>query len=223
MARTAKSQLSRFGFRPGAGGAHTARTIMLAELTALLASVPGPEAGRAEYARAIVDENCLGKRSGKTRSLSLKHLVELYSLDPGELVFRALLYYWERDPEGRPLLALLCAVTRDSLLRESAAKILKNPEGALFTTADMEAFLEHKHPGRFSAATLTSTAQNLNASWVKSGHLRGVMRKLRVRPKATAGAAAGAAAAVGAAAGAAAVGASSLPARTAATSAGCTS
>ena len=164
MSRTAKSKLTRFGFRPDAGGAHTARTMMLAELTALLDAVPGPDATLAEYTRAIVEENCLGKRSGKTRTLSLRHLVELYSLDSQDLVFRSLLYYWDRDPAGRPLLALLCAVARDQLLRESAPKILKTPQGSSFTTADMETFIEHKHPGRFSTATLTSVAQNLNSS-----------------------------------------------------------
>ena len=65
-------QLSRFGFSFERGGAHTSRTMMLEELGALLTYVDRPEAEKSDYLQAIDDENCLGKRSGKTRTLTYR-------------------------------------------------------------------------------------------------------------------------------------------------------
>ena len=48
-------------------GTHTSRTIMFTELRALLATCQ-PEASRDDYIRAILDENCLGKRTVATRN-----------------------------------------------------------------------------------------------------------------------------------------------------------
>jgi hypothetical protein len=56
-----RDQAQRAGFRFGARGVHTSRTLMLDELTALLAVVPA-EADRAQYAFAIVDSNSLKVR-----------------------------------------------------------------------------------------------------------------------------------------------------------------
>ena len=179
--RRQKNGLIRFGFYFGKGGTHTSRTMMLQELRTLLICVDGVNAGRPDYLRSIVDENCLGKRSAKTRQLTYNHLVSLYSLDPSNTIYRALLYFWRRDRTGLPLLALLCAYSRDTILRMSAPYILNFSEGALVTREALEFFIDQKEPGRFSKATLKSTAQNLNASWTSSGHLVGRSRKIRSR------------------------------------------
>ncbi len=47
---------------------------MLEDLRQLLQQVPNPMAMPQEIATAIVDGNCLGKRSKSTRQLTLKHL-----------------------------------------------------------------------------------------------------------------------------------------------------
>ena len=52
---------------------------------------------------------------------------------------------------------------------------------------DLEEFLDSKEPGRFSKATLKSTAQNINSTWTQSGHLKGKVKKVRSRAKATSG------------------------------------
>jgi hypothetical protein len=182
-----KQQLSRFGFSFDRGGAHTSRTMMLEELGALLTYVNRPEAEKSDYLRAIDDENCLGKRSGKTRTLTYRHLVELYSLDTTRLLFRALLYFWHRDIDGQPLLALLCTYARDAIFRSTAPFILKFPQGATITRESLEEFIDAQEPGRFSKATLKSTAQNINSTWTKSGHLYGRGRKVRSRAHPTAG------------------------------------
>ena len=93
-------RLMHFGFNFGRGGAHTSRTMMLEELEALLAYVHQPEAVKADYLRAIKEDNCLGKRSGKTRTLTCRHLVDLYALDPSVTLFRALRFFWQRDTPG---------------------------------------------------------------------------------------------------------------------------
>ncbi len=181
------NEISRFGFRFGKGSVHTARTMMLEDLQLLLSYVGSPDASKSDYLKAIEKDNCLCKRSGKNRKLTGRHLVYLYSLDPSVTVFRALLYFWSRDVDGQPLLALLCAYGRDSLLRMSAHFILKFTEESTVSRTALEKYIDGKGPGRFSKATLKSTAQNLNSTWTKSGHLVGKNRKIRSRARATPG------------------------------------
>lgn len=180
-------QLSRFGFSFKRGGAHTSRTMMLEELGALLTHVDRPEADKRDYLQAIEEENCLGKRSGKNRILTYYHLVDLYSLDRENILFRALLYFWNRDIDGQPLLALLCSYARDSIFRSTAPFILMSPEGSTIVRESLEKFIDSQEPGRFSEATLRSTANNINSTWTKSGHLYGRVRKVRARANPTAG------------------------------------
>jgi len=160
---------------------------MLFELRALLAYVVATDAARSGYLEAIQTANCLGKRSGKTRALTFRHLADLYALDPSLLVFRALRYFWQRDVDGQPLLAGLCAYSRDPIFRATAPFVLGTQEGATITREAMEEFIDAQEPGRFSKATLKSTAQNINSSWTQTGHLAGRIRKMRTRAVATPG------------------------------------
>lgn len=179
--------MSRFGFCIEKGGAHTSRTMMLDDLRLLLSYVSSSDATRSDYINAIEEDNCLGKRSGKNRTLTGRHLVAFYSLDPSVTVFRVLLYFWKRDVEGQRLLALLCSYVRDAILRMSAPFILNLTEGAGVNREALEGYIDGKVHGRFSKATLTSTTQNLNATWTKSGHLSGKVKKMRSRAVATPG------------------------------------
>ena len=185
MAPMDASEAALLGFHLEGGGAHSARTIMLSELTGLLASVTDANASQEYYRRAVEEENCLAKRSRMTRSLTYRHLAHLYSLDHHVLLFRALRFFWSRDAAGQPLLALLCAYARDPLLRASAPLILRARHGDLASRREMETHLEKCFGSRFSTVTLTSTAQNVLSSWVKSGHLSGVQIKRRSRADAT--------------------------------------
>ena len=179
------NKLERLGFSFQRGGVHTARTLMLAELRALLCYVDQADAPKTTYLEAIQSANCLGKRSGMTRTLTFRHLANLYALDPNRLVFRALRFFWQRDVDGQPLLAALCACARDPLLRATAPFVLGFPEGATVTREALEAFVDAQEPGRFSKATLKSTARNINSSWTQSGHLAGRVRKVRARAVST--------------------------------------
>jgi hypothetical protein len=155
---------------------------MLTELTILLNHVPAT-ASRADYLAAIEDANVLGKKTVRTRALTAKHLRELYGLKPELAVFRALRSFWTRDSgEGRPLLALLCAVARDPLLRSSADVVLSAPAGACIDKGVFEKLFLDQAPYRFAATTLGSLAQNIASTWTQSGHLSGRLHKNRSRP-----------------------------------------
>ena len=140
------------------------------------------------YFEAINTANCLSKRSGKTRVLTYRHLVDLYSLDPNLATFRALRFFWKRDVKGQPLIAALSAYSRDSIFRASASFICGFPEGGTVTRNSLEDLIDHQEPGRFSKATLKSTAQNINSSWTQAGHLTGRAKKIRARAEPTSGA-----------------------------------
>lgn len=188
MTETNAIKLTRFGYRFGRGGVHSSRTMMLTELRALLSYVDKADASKAEYLEAIQTVNCLGKRSGKTRVLTYRHLVELYTLDPSFVLFRALRFFWQRDTSGQPLLAALLAYSRDPIFRSSASIVLAYQEGATVAREVLEDFIDNQEHGRFSPATLKSTAQNINATWTQAGHLTGRARKVRTQALATPGA-----------------------------------
>jgi len=181
--------MSRFGFSFEKGGAHTARSMMLQEMQLLLSAVESPNALKKDYQIAVIEENCLGKRSGRNRAITWRHLVDLYSLDSSTTIFRILLFFWKRDSKGQPLLALLLAYSRDEILRMSAPFFLKLKEGVIVRRETLEDYLDEKSSGRFSKNTLKSTAQNLSATWTKSGHLAGKVKKVRSRAESTPGAA----------------------------------
>lgn len=181
-----ENQLAKFGFGFSKRSVHVARTMMLADLTELLAAVPEAKE-QPDYLTAIIDENCLGKKSFNTRKISADQLIQLYTLNPQVLVFRSLLYFWQRDEKGRPLLALLCAATRDSTLRQSAKLVLSIPEGAMITSESVENFIDNLLPGRYSKVTLASMARRIRSTWTQTGHLRGRSVKNRTKALATPG------------------------------------
>ena len=78
IAGLAANQAMVWGFRAGERGTHTSRTMMLEELSHLLEAVPG-DVAREQYADAVMEQNCLGKRTAATRKLSLQRLTELYA------------------------------------------------------------------------------------------------------------------------------------------------
>lgn len=178
--------LARFGFGFAKRSVHIARTIMLKDLTNLLMAVPEAKK-QSDYLKAIIEDNCLEKKSLNTRKISAKQLVQLYTIDPGVTIFRNLLYFWQRDDRGRPLMALLCSVTRDSILRQTAQLILDTQEGSALTSQSVEGTIDRLFNGRFSRVTLSSMARNIRSTWTQTGHLSGHSIKNRVKPEATPG------------------------------------
>ena len=175
---------SLWGFRSGERGTHTSRTIMLDELSQLLDAAPG-EASRRDYAQAVMEGNCLGKRTAATRKHSLQRLSELYGLDARLLLFRVLKRLWGRHASSRPLLALLLALARDPLLRASAKAVVATPFGHELGRQAMKDALSGTVEGRLNDATLDKVVRNASSSWTQSGHLRGRGCKIRQRVAAT--------------------------------------
>ena len=173
-----------FGFRGGQRGPHASRTMMLAEIRDLLDAAPD-DAPKAVYRGAIMDDNVLGKRTLATRRESYERLGWLYALDPAVAIFRALRFFWQRDQEGQPVLALLCASARDPLLRMTANTILNTPLKETFSNSAMEGAIRLGAPGRFNEATQVKIARNAAASWTHAGYLLGHRNKVRVRPTIT--------------------------------------
>ena len=159
-----------------------ARSMMLPELQLLLSVVP-PDAARADYRSAIVDENALGKPTFSSRRKAEKHLYELYGLDPSLALFRVLRRFAAEDADSLPLLALTCAFCRDAQLRASFSLIEDLKLGEVVPRERMEEHLEAAFPSQYSAAMKTSLAQNVNATWTAAGHLKGRAVKRRSVPQ----------------------------------------
>ena len=168
------------GFRIGDKGTHTSRTIMFKELD-LLFEDQEQGAPREAYVSAIIDQNCLGKRTVSTRKLTCQRLSELYGLDPSIPLFRILRHLWKVDMNGRPLLAFLTALARDPLLRVTSATILQIQSGEELMRQKLTDALRQSVDNRLNDGTLNTTVRNISSSWTQSGHLKGRVRKIRQR------------------------------------------
>ena len=178
--------LEVFGFKFKSGGPHISRTMMLAELGAVLAAVPIASDAQA-YRSAVLQQNVLGKTTDSTRRKSLRHLRELYALDEAIPLFGLLRRLQAIDRGASlPLLALQVAWLRDPLLRATTQPVLDASVGDTVERASLVQAFEAVFPNRYSEATLKTTTQNAASSWTQAGHLSGHVKKTRqqVRPTA---------------------------------------
>ena len=157
---------------------------MLAELRLLLDFVP-PPSPMEDYAAAVIDSNCLSKRTASTRRLTYQRLRELYALDRWTPVFRVLRRLWAVDEHGRPLLALLAAMARDPLLAATYPAILGQPVGAEFQRVPVANALRDAVDQRLNDSILAKVVRNISSTWTQSGHLSGRTLKYRTGAKAT--------------------------------------
>lgn len=168
----------RFGFRIGARGTHTSRTLMFAELEQILTLVPR-NAGRETYSKAIIDDNVTGKRTASTRVLTNQRLGELFALDPQVPLFRVMRRYWDSAGAGRRLLALLCALARDPLLRATVPPILGMKAGEELSRQAMADAVRNSVDDRLNDASVDKVVRNASSSWAQVGYLSGRVRKHR--------------------------------------------
>lgn len=172
------------GFLNNPVGTHGSRTIMLKELRMLLEACPRPT-DYEDFRTAIVENNVLLKNTVATRKESFRRLRELYALDEGTLLFRALRDLWQEDASGHPLLSLLCSTARDSILRGTAEMILAISQGETVTPQMIESATEGSFPGRYNPTMLANVGRHAASSWQQSGHLKGRLKKTRDRAKST--------------------------------------
>ena len=174
-----------FGVKFSAGGAHISRTMMLAELDAVLAAVP-VGSGAADYREAILQRNVLGKNTDSTRKESLRRLRELYALDEARPIFGLLRKLHGIDPVSLPLLAVQVVWARDPLFRSTSQPVIDAAEGERVETAALALAFEATFPNQYSDLSRDQTARHAASSWTQSGHLVGRTNKTRQRIKPTA-------------------------------------
>lgn len=178
----ASPELEAFGLKFSSGGAHISRTMMLAELDAVLAAVPVGSSA-INYREAILDRNVLGKNTDSTRQKSLRHLRELYALDEARPIFGLLRRLHVSDTGSLPLLALQVAWARDPLFRATTPPILDTTEGDGVATESLAQAFESAFPDQYSELNRNKIARNAASSWTQSGHLSGRTNKIRLHIK----------------------------------------
>ncbi len=176
MAAVDDDRLRRLGVKRAGGGAHQSKTMMLLDLSALMAS------GRTDQpATAIVGDNLLGKPSIRAREAALYRLHQLYGVGSKDALWRVLCALWQRDIASRPLIALLIALARDPMLRDGSAAVLDASPGERVRWPAIAAAFDQISPGRLGEKMAKSLAQNAASSWTQAGFLKGAVRKERVR------------------------------------------
>ena len=126
--------LEKFGLKFSPGGAHISRTMMLAELDAVLGAVPNGSSAT-DYRDAILQRNVLGKTTDSTRQKSLRHLRELYALDEAAPIFGLLRRMHGIDSKSLASLAVQVAWARDPLFRATTPPMMEASEGERVETA----------------------------------------------------------------------------------------
>jgi hypothetical protein len=176
--------LEKFGLKFSDGGPHIGRTMMLAELGVVLASVP-QGSGVEDYREAILQRNVLGKTTDSTRRESARRLRELYGLDEATPIFGVLRKLQGIDAESLPLLAFQVAWARDPLFRATTPPVIETYEGERVETVSLAQALDASFPNQYSELNRNKIARNAASSWAQSGHLAGHTKKIRRRIKAT--------------------------------------
>lgn len=162
------------------GGAHTSRTMLLAELSVVLAQCD-PTSSLDQYREAVIDSNVTGKESLSSRQRTFRYLRELYALDLNVPEFRAFVRLWRRERLGRPAMALLLAASRDALLLATAGAVLAWPEGQPVHSSDLADAVEARYPGSYSSSIRAKIGRNALSSWTQAGYLVRVGRGPAIR------------------------------------------
>lgn len=162
-------------------GTHTSRTLMLGELRGLLATGPPGETYDG-YQSAAVALNAVRKATHSTRQKTFRHLRELYSLSSDVPLFTVLRTLWDLDQGAQPLLAAMCAVGRDPLLRCTIERVINLPPGSELTSADLSEEVAASFPGHYSPGVVARIGRNVGSSWTQAGLLMGRSHKVRVQP-----------------------------------------
>ena len=165
----------------------TSQSIGVDSLAVLLQAVP-PEAQSAAYAEAVLVDNLLGMERMSARQNRLNTLQRLYQLRRESVLFRALRDLWPLDEAGQPVLAGLCAMTRDTVFRATAELVAELGVGEEVTTDSFAAAIEAAFPGAYRENTVRTIATKASISWEQTGHLVDVSagQRVRIRERVTA-------------------------------------
>ena len=176
--------LKRFGFRHERGGPHLARTMMMDELKLLFSFVDQLDAEKDLYLRSIVKDNCLNKRSDRTTNSNGTPPYETFMVwTRASHCFDVFAISGSETKKGSPFWPYLSLLQEIQILKSSIPFIQSYAIGQRVTREALEDYIDNLETGRFSPATLKSTAQNINSSWTQSGHLKGRLKKFDQRPR----------------------------------------
>jgi hypothetical protein len=160
---------------------HSSRTIMVTELEKIMDF--SIESG--DFFGAL-RENVFGKKSSDGIQKTGNYLRRLYGFEKNDPAFMAFLYFWKSaDSNEKPLLALVYAVNRDYLLRESMDVIINTRIGEKAAIEEFETCIEKMHPNQYSPKTRKSMAQNIASSWKQAGFITGKVKNIRTTPQVT--------------------------------------
>ena len=148
----------------------TSHSIGIPALARLLEVVP-PGAEPDAYVHAAVVENALALGTDTGRRRRFRSLRRLYLFRRDSILFRTLRDLWAVGTDGRPVLAALCALARDSVFRASAGVVTDRSPGEEVVVDDFATVIESTFPNAYAASTLHKAAENAYASWQQSGHL----------------------------------------------------
>jgi len=154
---------------------HTSRTIMSTELI----EVMDYNKENLDYFEIMTD-NVFNKKTESSKKKTINYLTQLYNFNKDNVKFLCLENYWSKvyDKE-KPLLALLFAVSKDYLMKESVDFVKSVKHGNKASIEEFEANIAHHHPNRFSPKTLRSVSQNVASSWKQAGYVVGKMKNIR--------------------------------------------
>jgi hypothetical protein len=169
-------RVSEFGLRPSGGGAHQSKTLMYSEMNDLLHS---GATENADFRSKVLDENILGKSTASSRESVLRNLSSLYGLATIPPLTKAFFKLVKHGNANHPILALLVALARDPLLRESAIVVVEAPVGASVQWVRFAERFNTLYPGRFSEKMVRSLSQNCASTWTQTGHLEGKNKQRR--------------------------------------------
>ena len=151
---------------------------MLAELETLFSAVPA-DATSADYREAILQQNVLGKTTASTRDNSLRHLRELYALDPAVPIFVALRRLHALDARSLPHLAFLVAWARDPLLRSTSPAVGDALENQRVASGALAEAIHQTFGEQYSELNRNKVSRNAASSWTQAGQLVGRTKKVR--------------------------------------------
>lgn len=163
---------------PGHRRTSTSHTIGIPHLISLLDQLPA-DSDLSAYSRAVIDDNLLDRPTFTGRHRTLRHLRELYVLDPRDDAFRVLRQLWDEDRQAQPQLAGLLAYANDELLRATFPAIASARVGDLMPSEALADAARSAVATSLNPASLARLGRNAAASWTQTGHLSGRSGKRR--------------------------------------------
>jgi hypothetical protein len=146
--------------------------MMLDELESVMDAL-GSRANQENVHQAILEDNVLGKATRSGRMNSATKLIDLYSFNPELQLYFAFEVLWRDSSPSRPVLALLLALSRDTVLRASVETVIGVPVGSAITKDQLYKSLLSGFASKYAETTLQSTTRNIASSWRQSGHIKG--------------------------------------------------